>query len=55
MRDGNPRIFTGIPNARPEDFQKATEQIFRQRNAASGVQVPVLPQLRRRSKNLRFC
>jgi putative CocE/NonD family hydrolase len=41
--DRNPQTFTGIPFAKPEDFQKATEQIFRQKDAASGVEVLVMP------------
>jgi putative CocE/NonD family hydrolase len=41
--DRNPQTFTDIPYAKPEDFQKATEQIFRQKDAASGVEVLVLP------------
>jgi len=42
--DRNPQVFTGIPYAKPEEFQKATEQIFNQRDAASGVEVEILPQ-----------
>jgi putative CocE/NonD family hydrolase len=41
--DRNPQTFTDIPYAKPEDFQKATEQIFRQKDAASGVEVLVMP------------
>jgi hypothetical protein len=41
--DRNPQIFTDIPYAKPEDFQKATEQIFRQKGEASGVEVMVMP------------
>jgi putative CocE/NonD family hydrolase len=44
LTDRNPQTFTDIPNAKPEEFQKATEQIFRQKDAASGVEVLVLPQ-----------
>jgi len=44
LTDRNPQTFTDIPYARPEDFQKATEQIFHQKDAASGVEVLVLPQ-----------
>ena len=29
LTDRNPQTFTDIPNARPEEFKKATEQIFR--------------------------
>jgi len=43
LTDRNPQTFTDIPNARPEEFQKATEQVFRQRDAASGVDVLVMP------------
>jgi predicted acyl esterase len=42
--DRNPQTFTDIPNSRPEDFKKATEQVFHRKNAASGVEVRVLPQ-----------
>jgi hypothetical protein len=42
--DRNPQTFTDIPNAKPEDFKKATETVFHDRNAASGVEVLVLPQ-----------
>jgi hypothetical protein len=41
--DRNPQTFTDIPHAKPGDFQKATEQIFRQEDAASGVEVLVMP------------
>jgi putative CocE/NonD family hydrolase len=44
LTDRNPQTFTDIPYAKPEDFQKATEQIFHQKDAASGVEVLVLPQ-----------
>jgi hypothetical protein len=43
LTDRNPQTFTDIPNAKPEEFQKATQQIFRQKDAASGVEVLVLP------------
>ncbi len=43
LTDRNPQTFTDIPFAKPEDFQKATEQIFHQKDAASGVEVLVLP------------
>ena len=45
LTDRNPQTFTDIPNARPEQFQKATEQVFRQKDAASGVEVLVLPNM----------
>ncbi len=45
LTDRNPQTFTDIPNAKPEEFQKATEQVFRQKDAASGVEVLVLPNM----------
>ncbi|MGD0735461.1 MAG: CocE/NonD family hydrolase [Terracidiphilus sp.] len=44
LTDRNPQTFTDIPSAKPEDFKPATEQVFRQKDAASGVEVMVLPQ-----------
>ncbi|MFC5458324.1 CocE/NonD family hydrolase [Massilia niabensis] len=41
--DLNPQTFTHIPKARPEDFQKATQRVYRAPGTASGVQVLVLP------------
>jgi len=43
LTDRNPQTFTDIPFAKPEDFQKATEQVFHRRDAASGVEVLVMP------------
>jgi uncharacterized protein len=43
LTDRNPQTFTDIPHARPEDFKKATEEVFRQKDAASGVEVLVMP------------
>jgi putative CocE/NonD family hydrolase len=45
LTDRNPQTFTDIPNAKPDDFKKATEQVFRQKDAASGVEVLVMPPL----------
>jgi len=44
LTDRNPQTFTDIPYAKPEDFKKATEQVFHQKDAASGVEVLVLPE-----------
>jgi uncharacterized protein len=44
LTDRNPQTFTDIPHARPEEFRKATEQVYRSAAEASGVQVMVLPQ-----------
>ncbi len=43
LTDRNPQTFTNIPFAKPEEFQKATEQVFHQKDAASGVEVMVMP------------
>jgi putative CocE/NonD family hydrolase len=42
--DRNPQTFVDIPYAAPKDFVKATEQVFHTPDAASGVQVMVVPQ-----------
>jgi putative CocE/NonD family hydrolase len=44
LTDRNPQALTDIPHATPDQFQKATERIFRQKDAASGVEVLILPQ-----------
>ncbi len=44
LTDRNPQTFTDIPYATPEQFQKATEQVFREKDAASGVEILALPQ-----------
>jgi uncharacterized protein len=41
--DRNPQTFTNIPTAKASDFQKATERIYRSRNAASFIEVNVEP------------
>ena len=43
LTDRNPQTFTEIPFAKPEQFVKATEQVFHQKDAASGVEVLILP------------
>jgi predicted acyl esterase len=42
LTDRNPQTFVDIPNAKPQDFKKATEQVFHRKEAASGVEVLVL-------------
>ena len=42
--DRNPQTFTDIPSAKPEQFVKATERVYREKDAASGVEVLVVPQ-----------
>ena len=41
--DRNPQTFENIPDAKPGDFQKATERIYRRKGEASGITVEVLP------------
>lgn len=41
--DLNPQTFTRIPAARAEDFVKATQRVYRAPEAASGLQVMVMP------------
>jgi hypothetical protein len=41
--DRNPQTFVNIPDAKPADFQKATEKIHRGGAQASGVVVGVMP------------
>jgi uncharacterized protein len=42
--DRNPQTFVDIPSAKPEQFVKATESVYRSAGAASGVEVLVVPQ-----------
>ena len=42
--DRNPQTFVDIPFAKPEQFVKATESVYRNAEAASGVEVLVVPQ-----------
>jgi putative CocE/NonD family hydrolase len=43
LTDRNPQIFGDIPNTPPDQFTKATEQVFHQKDAVSGVEVLVMP------------
>jgi uncharacterized protein len=42
--DRNPQTFTEIPYAKPEDFKKATEEIFHSKDQASHIDVLVVAQ-----------
>ncbi len=42
--DRNPQTFVNIPTAKPEDFRKATQRIYRSAEAPSSLTVQVLPQ-----------
>jgi uncharacterized protein len=39
--DRNPQKFIDIPRAKPEDFQKATQRVYRSRGLNSSVTVLV--------------
>ncbi|MGX4641564.1 CocE/NonD family hydrolase [Massilia sp. SYSU DXS3249] len=41
--DLNPQTFTHIPKAKPEDFRKAIQRVYRAPETPSGLQVLVLP------------
>ena len=41
--DRNPQVFEDIAKAKPEDFKPATETVFHQAGAASGIELMVLP------------
>ena len=41
--DRNPQVFENIPDAKPADFQKATERVYRNGVQASGIEIHVLP------------
>jgi len=41
--DRNPQTFVNIPTARPEDFRKAMQRVYRAATAPSGLKVGVLP------------
>ena len=43
LADLNPQTFTRIPTAKPEDFVKATQRVYHQPDAASGLQLMVMP------------
>jgi putative CocE/NonD family hydrolase len=42
--DRNPQTYEDIARARPEDFVKATETVFHEAHAASGIELLVMPQ-----------
>ena len=43
LTDRNPQVFENIPDAKPEDFKKATEKVYRSKSEPSGIAVQVLP------------
>ncbi len=42
LTDRNPQTFTDIPQAKPEQFQKATERVYHSDAAASGIVIGTL-------------
>ena len=42
LTDRNPQKFESIPDAKPEDFQKATERVYRSGEHVSAIVLPVL-------------
>ncbi len=42
LTDRNPQTFVNIPDAKPEDFKKATERVYHGKGRSSGVIVHVL-------------
>jgi predicted acyl esterase len=43
LTDRNPQTFVNIPDAKPSDFVKANERVYRSREQASGIEMGVLP------------
>jgi putative CocE/NonD family hydrolase len=43
LTDRNPQTFVNIPDAKPSDFVKATERIYRSKGEPSGIVLGVLP------------
>jgi putative CocE/NonD family hydrolase len=43
LTDRNPQVFMDIAKAKAEDFKKATETVFHEAGAASGVELMVMP------------
>jgi uncharacterized protein len=43
LTDRNPQTFVNIPDAKPSDFVKATERVYRTKGEASGIVLGVLP------------
>ena len=41
--DSNPQTFMRILDAKPEDFKKVTQRVYRAPGTASGIELPVLP------------
>ncbi len=46
LTDRNPQTFVNIPDAKPNDFVKATERVYHDKGNPSGVVVQVMPGMR---------
>jgi predicted acyl esterase len=42
LTDRNPQTFLNIPDAKPSDFVKATQDVYRAQGRASGIETNVL-------------
>jgi predicted acyl esterase len=42
LTDRNPQTFVNIPDAKPSEFVKATQRVYRSKEDASGIVVEVL-------------
>jgi hypothetical protein len=43
LTDRNPQVFENVPDAKSEDFKKATEKVYRSKSQPSGIAIQVLP------------
>jgi putative CocE/NonD family hydrolase len=43
LTDRNPQTFVDIPNAKPSDFHKAVQRVYRSQKLSSGIEVRVNP------------
>ena len=50
LTDRNPQSFINIPEAKPSDFVKATQRIYRAQSQSSGIETLVLDACERREK-----
>lgn len=51
LTDRNPQTFVNIPDAKPSDFVKATERVYRSKSQPSGIEVKVMPPIGEKSEN----
>jgi predicted acyl esterase len=42
LTDRNPQVFLNIPDAKPSDFVRATQHVYRGQGQASGIETNVL-------------